>query len=95
MRARIYLIDDVLVAECEGGLHLSHADATELADLLWANDVTSEEVSMVDWHEDAERAPLSGHKMAIYQRLRLHGHSLEWVPLTPRACQAHSNKLDV
>jgi hypothetical protein len=77
VRARIYLIDDVLVAECESGLHLSHADATELAELLWVNDVTSEEVSMIDWHEDVERAPLSGQKMAIYQRLRLHEHSLE------------------
>ena len=63
VRARIYLVDDALVADCESGLRLSHSDATELADLLWTNDVTSEEVSMIDWHEDVERAPLTGHKI--------------------------------
>lgn len=77
MRATIYLANDALVAEREDGLRLSHADAAQLADLLWANDVTSSEVFMVDWHEDAERAPLSGQKVVVYQRLRLHEQSLE------------------
>ena len=77
MRVTIYLSNDILIAESEDGLRLSHADAVQLADLLWANDVTSAEVFMIDWHEDAERAPLSGQKVAIYQRLRLHEHSLE------------------
>ena len=77
MRATIYLTNDILVAEREDGLCFSHADALQLADLLWANDVTSSEVFMIDWHEDAERAPLSGQKVAIYQRLRLHEQSLE------------------
>lgn len=77
MRAIIHLAEDVLVAEREDGLRLSHADAAQLADLLRVNDVTSSEISMIDWHEDAEHAPLSGHKVAIYQRLRLHEQSLE------------------
>lgn len=77
MRATIYLANDILVAEREDGLRLSHTDAVQLADLLWANDVTSSEVFMIDWHEDAERAPLSGQKVVVYQRLRLHEQSLE------------------
>lgn len=77
VRTTIYLANDVLVAEREDGLRLSHADAVQLADLLWENDVTSSEVFMIDWHEDAERAPLSGQKVVIYQRLRLHEQSLE------------------
>lgn len=31
---------------------------------------------MIDWHEDVERTPLTGHKTAIYQRLRLYEQSL-------------------
>lgn len=77
VRTTIYLTNDILVAEREDGLRLSHADAIQLADLLWENDVTSSEVFMIDWHEDAERAPLSGQKVVIYQRLRLHEQSLE------------------
>lgn len=77
VRTTIYLANDILVAEREDGLRLSHADAVQLADLLWENDVTSSEVFMIDWHEDAERAPLSGQKVVIYQRLRLHEQSLE------------------
>lgn len=77
MRVTIYLANDILVAEREDGLRLSHTDAVQLADLLWANDVTSSEVFMIDWHEDAERAPLSGQKVVVYQRLRLHEQSLE------------------
>ena len=77
MNATIYLANDTLVAECGDGLLLSHTDAVQLADLLWANAVTSSEVFMIDWHEDPERAPLSGQKVAVYQRLRLHEQSLE------------------
>lgn len=77
MRARIYFADDMLVAEREDGLCLLHADAVQLADLLWVSNVTSSEISMIDWHEDAERAPLSGQKVAVYQRLRMHEQSLE------------------
>lgn len=77
MRVTIYLANDILVAERDDGLRLSHADAVELTDLLWENDVTSSEVFMIDWHEDAESAPLSGQKVAIYQHLRLHEQSLE------------------
>lgn len=77
VRATIYLANDVLVAQREDGLRLSHADAVQLADLLCANHVTSSEVFMIDWHEDAELAPLSGQKVAIYQRLRLHEQLLE------------------
>lgn len=77
MRATIYLANDILVAEREDGLSLSHVDAVQLADLLWANDVTCSEVFMIDWHENAKRAPLSGQKVAIYQRLRLYEQPLE------------------
>ena len=82
MRATIYLANDILVAEREDGLRLSHVDALQLADLLWANDVTWSEVFMIDWHENAERAPLSGQKVAVYQRLRLHEQSLEQRSIT-------------
>ena len=77
VKTTIYLANDILVAEREDGLRLSHTDAVQLANLLWENDVTSSEVFMIDWHEDAERAPLSGQKVAFYQRLRLHEKSLE------------------
>ena len=77
MRATIYLANDILVAEREDGLRLSHADAVQLADLLCENDVTSSEVFMIDWHEDAERAPLAGQKVAIYQCLRMYEQWLE------------------
>jgi hypothetical protein len=75
VKARIFLADDVLIADCDNGLRLRNADAVQLADLLWANDVTAPEVFMIDWHQDAERAPLSGQRVAIYQRLRLHEQS--------------------
>lgn len=77
MRARIYYLNNLLVAEREDGLRLSHVDAVQLADLLWVNNVKSSEIYMIDWHEAPEYAPLSGHKVAVFQRLRLHEQSLE------------------
>lgn len=74
MKAKIFLDGDLLVAELDG-LRLCHADAVGLADMLWTHRVTSSEVSMIDWHQDADLAPLSGQRIAIYQRLRLHEQS--------------------
>ncbi|MYM80780.1 MULTISPECIES: hypothetical protein [Duganella] len=71
VNAKIFLNDDELVAELPGNVRLSHKDAVCLADLLWSKGVTVSEVVMLDWHEDASRAPLNGQKIAIYQRLRL------------------------
>lgn len=72
MNAKIFLDDDdQLVAELSGEERLSHADAICLADLLWSRGVTASEVEMLDWHQDADRAPRSGQKIAVYQRLRL------------------------
>ena len=75
MKARVYLEGTVLYADLENGLRLSHADAVELADQLWTHDVKHDEVSLLDWHEDPDRAPLTGQKIAIHARLRLHGNS--------------------
>lgn len=71
MNAKIFLDDDQLVAELPGEERVAHADAVCLADILWARGVTVSEVEMLDWHEDADRAPTSGQKIAVYQRLRL------------------------
>lgn len=71
MNAKIFLDKDELVAELPDNVRLSHVDAVCLADLLWSKGVTVSDVIMVDWHEDANRSPLSGQKIAIYQRLRL------------------------
>jgi hypothetical protein len=73
MRTKIYFADGLLIAVREDGLRLSDTDAVRLADLLWANNVASSEVWMTDWHEDPEHAPMSGHKVAVFQRL----HQLE------------------
>lgn len=71
MNAKIFLDDDQLVALLPGEERLSHVDAICLADMLWRRGVTVSEVEMLDWHEDADRAPTSGQKIAVYQRLRL------------------------
>lgn len=70
MKAKIYLLADFLVAELDDGRRLEHADAIELAEMLWAHDVTSSEVTAIDWHTDSVLAPLIGHKIAIHSRLR-------------------------
>jgi len=75
VRAKIFLDGDFLVGELDDGHRLSHADAESLADLLWTHGVTSAQVLMIDWHQDAARAPMSGQRIAIYQRLRLHEQS--------------------
>jgi len=71
LNAKIFLDDDQLVAMLPGEERLSHADAICLADMLWTRGVAVTEVEMLDWHEDADRAPTSGQKIAVYQRLRL------------------------
>jgi len=71
VNAKIFLVDDELVAELPGYERLSHPDAVSLADLLWKRGVKASEVQMLDWHEDADHAPTSGQKIAVYQRLRL------------------------
>lgn len=70
MKAKIHLQGDLLVAELDDGQRIEHADAIELAEMLWARDVTSAEVTAIDWHTDSIRAPLSGHKIAIHCLLR-------------------------
>ena len=76
LNAKIFLDDDdQLVAELANGVLFSHVDAVCLADWLWNQGVTVSEVLLIDWHEDAERAPLSGQKIALFQRLRLHERS--------------------
>ncbi|MRW88396.1 hypothetical protein GJ699_00160 [Duganella sp. FT80W] len=72
MKAQIKLSGDLLVASLEDGSTLQHEDATKLADLLWANNVTAADVTMIDWHQDADAALLGGQKVAIFHRLRLH-----------------------
>ena len=70
MKAEISLLGDLLVAELENGQRLEHADAIELAEMLWVHNVTSGETTAIDWHTDAVHAPLSGQKIAIYSELR-------------------------
>lgn len=70
MKAKLYLVDDLLIAEMEDGARLSSADALELAKQLWSRGVTSDQISMTDWHEDAARAPTGGQKIAIQFFLR-------------------------
>ena len=75
MRALVYLSGNMLHADLENGVQLSDTDAIELADQLWSHDVRHNDVSLIDWHEDADRAPLSGQKIAIHSRLRLQENS--------------------
>jgi hypothetical protein len=70
MKAKIQLLNDLLIAELGDGRRLEHVDAIELAEMLWAHDVTSAEVTAVDWHTDPVGAPLSGQKIAIHSLLR-------------------------
>ncbi len=70
MKAKIRLQDNLLVAELDDGERLEHADAIELAEMLWAHNVTSGEITAVDWHMDPVGAPLSGQKIAIHSLLR-------------------------
>jgi hypothetical protein len=77
VNARIFLKDDQLVAELPFEEHLTHSDAVSLADMLWKRGVKVAEVEMLDWHVDADRAPTSGQKIAVYQRLRLLEQSKE------------------
>lgn len=72
VKAQIHLSGNVLVAALGDGSILQHWDASKLADLLWANNVTAADVTMIDWHQNADTAPLGGQKVAIYHRLRLH-----------------------
>lgn len=77
MKARIFLANGTLYADLENGLRLSHVDAIELADQLWNHSVTHEQLSLLDWHEDPEHAPLAGQKIAIHCRLRLQENGSE------------------
>lgn len=70
MKAKIHLLDNLLVAELDDGQRLVHADAIELAEMLLAHNVTSGEITAVDWHTDPVSAPLSGQKIAIHSLLR-------------------------
>jgi hypothetical protein len=70
MKAKIHLLSDLLVAELDDGRRLEHHDAIALAEMLWAHNVTSGEITAVDWHIDAIHAPLSGQKIAIHSLLR-------------------------
>jgi len=64
MNAKIFLAgDDQLVAELTGGVRLAHVDAVSLSDLHWSKGVTASQVSMVDWHISAARAPTSGRRL--------------------------------
>lgn len=77
MKARVYLKGKMLYADLESGLQLSHVDAVALADRLWSHDVKHHELNLVDWHEDPDHAPLSGQKIAIHSRLRLHENATD------------------
>jgi hypothetical protein len=70
MKAKLQLLGDLLVADLDDGQRLEHADAVELAEMLWAHNVTSGEITAVDWHTDPIRAPLSGQKIAVHSLLR-------------------------
>lgn len=70
MKAKIQLLNDLLIAELGDGRRLEHVDAIELAEMLWAHDVTSAKFTAVDWHTDPVGAPLNGQKIAIHSLLR-------------------------
>ena len=70
MKATVLLADNMLVARLADGHEFVEEDPIVTADLLWAHSVSAAEVTMVDWHIDPNVAPLTGHKVAIYGRLR-------------------------
>lgn len=60
MEAKIYLLNNQLVAGLDDGHSLEQVDAIKVAEMLWTHDVTSGKITVVDWHTDHIRAPLSG-----------------------------------
>lgn len=70
MKATIRVVDNMLVARLADGKEFVEEDPLVIADLLWAHSVRAAEVTMLDWHADPCAAPLTGHKVAIYGRLR-------------------------
>lgn len=71
MNALIILDGEDLVARLDDGRELKHIDAEALANLLWQIGIRVADVKAVDWHADAESAPTSGQKIAIYSHLRM------------------------
>lgn len=70
MKATVHFTDNRLVARLADGHEFVEEDPIVTADLLWEHSVSAAEVTMVDWHTDPHAAPLTGHKVAIYGRLR-------------------------
>ena len=70
MKATIRVVDNMLVVSLADGKAFVEEDPLVIAELLWAHSVRAAEVTMVDWHSDSCAAPLTGHKVAIYGRLR-------------------------
>ena len=70
MKATIRVVDNMLVVNLADGKAFVEEDPLVIAELLWAHSVRAVEVTMLDWHSDPCAAPLTGHKVAIYGRLR-------------------------
>ena len=66
---RISSQDGFLVARFGDGRELHHRDAVSLADLLLAEGVDADDVSMPDWR-DGDIAPGVGRRIAIFGRMR-------------------------
>lgn len=60
---------DLLFAELDDGQRLEQVDVIELAEILWAYNVTCD-ITAVDGHTAPIRAPLNGRKIAISSLLR-------------------------
>ncbi|MHA4867250.1 hypothetical protein ACXZ1M_06070 [Duganella sp. PWIR1] len=71
MNALIRLNGEELVAHLDDERELKHIDAIALARLLWESGIRAAGVKAVDWHTDAESAPLAGQKIAIHSHLRM------------------------
>jgi hypothetical protein len=72
VKARIYLDDGLIYARLENGALLYDADPVELADQLWSKNVSHDELELVGWHLDPDRALLIGQQIAIHARFRFH-----------------------
>lgn len=62
--------DGHLIAELESGVQLIADTSEQMAEQLILAGVTAEDLTVTDWKEDIDHAPLTGTIIAIYFALR-------------------------
>ena len=67
--ATVLLTHSGLAAHLSTGEVLQNPDPVALADMLLAAGLTAQAVRMLDWRA-GDDAPLTGHKIALMQRMR-------------------------